>query len=253
MSERRPSSSPTPTSEGVRGGLGRRPPFRARLATFVVVAVAALGVLSLSPLAEVQAVEVRGAGGRSDPQLEAVTDLVGDSIVWVDAGSVERGLQQIAWVERARVTKDFVGRILNVELVQRSAAAYLRSPEGVVLLDAAGVAYEVTSTPPPGVLELTGQVGPARIGSVFEEASRVIFCAELLGRWTKEPFVGGGVSAGAVFLVTKGGSEVRVGDASDLNEKGRALRAMQERVAAEGWRVRRYNVVAATAPALERA
>ncbi len=241
-------------SEEIRARLSRlrRPKSRRRIAVLVVLFVAALGVLSVSPVARIRSVEIRGLQAGSEPQLHPTLDLVGESIFWVDAGGVEEQLAKIPWVQRAGVRKNFLKRTLEVDLVRRSVAAFVRGSQGVVLVDVSGMAYEVTSTIPSGVLEITGEIGPVSIGTMSREISTVIFCAESLSRWSKEPFRSGGVSSGIVFLVTVGGSAVRVGDTSDLDAKGRALRAMQERAAAEGWKVSQYNVVAPKAPALEK-
>lgn len=253
MSEGRSPTRDAATPEEIRRGLLRRRRTRRGTAILLAAVVAGAAVLSISPAAGITSVEVRGADGVPVPQLEAATDLVGESIVWVDVARIEDRIEKVAWIERAKVTKDFLARRLDIEIVRRRAAGYVQSPQGLVLLDRAGVAFEVTHSPPPGALELTGDIAPAGLGSASEDASRVIFCSESLRRWTRDPFGAGGISSGVVYLVTSGGSVVRVGDTSDLEAKGRALRAMQERAAAEGWVVRVYTVVAPSAPALERA
>ncbi len=197
--------------------------------------------------------EIQGAAGREDPRVASATDLVGGSIVWVNADKVERKLEEVPWVEQATVTKDLLARKVRVSLVQRTPAGFLRGESGAVLVDAAGVAFEVTSSLPPGTLELTGEIGPVELGGISGEAVAVLSSARALAGWSREAFVSGGVARGVVFLVTEGGVVVRVGDTSDLEAKGRALRAMQERAEAEGWVVAEYTVVSPQAPALRRA
>jgi hypothetical protein len=252
VNERRSRSSRVSTPEEIRRGLVRKRRSKLLPLLIFLVLVIAAGILTLTPVAAVEAVNIQGAEGRSDPRLEAATDLVGDSIVWVDTGRIERRLEEIAWVERATVTKDFIAKTVNVEVVQRSPAGFIRSHGGVLLIDRAGVAFEISQSAPPGSIELSGEIGPGILGSKSEQAATVIYCAESLERWSKDPFSRGAVESGVISLLTSSGAVVRVGDDSDLDEKGRALRAMQERAVAEGWRVRQYNVVAPSAPALER-
>ncbi len=245
----RGAASPEEIRRRLASGAGRR-----RAAGWLVLGAAlAAAVVSFSPLAGVEAVEVEGAPGREDPRVGSATDLVGESIVWVDADKLERELEQVPWVEQATVKKDLPARKLRVSLVRRTPAGFIRGESGAVLVDAAGIAFEVTSSIPPGTLELTGEIGPVGLGSASDEVVAVVSCARGLARWSREPFVSGGIARGVVFLVSEGGAVVRVGDTSDLEAKGRALRAMQERAEAEKWTVAEYTVVAPQAPALRRA
>ncbi|MER3522193.1 MAG: hypothetical protein C4317_08525 [Acidimicrobiia bacterium] len=247
-------SPPKPARpEKIRKELSRKRRFRLTYVICSSLAVLAVIGVTFSPLARIADVEVKGAEGKVDPELDRVHDLVGSSILWTDSGKLAQRIEKIAWVERVAVRKNYFRRSLTVEVFRRSPGGFVRTPRGITLFDVRGVPFEITDLPPPGILELTGEISTVSLGEASVDAFQVMWCAGVLGRWSKEAFTLGGARGGILFLVTAVGSEVRVGDTSDLEEKGRALRAMQERAGAEGWRVKTYNVVAPRAPALERA
>lgn len=218
-----------------------------------VSAIAALfAIAALGPVGRVRGVEVRGVELNADLAF-LEEELVGKPLLLVSERRVADDVRQIPWVAEAETRRDFVARRVVVIVTRRSAAAVVRLSSGYLLYDAQGHAFTVTDSRPPAVLEVTGEIGPGVVGSGSREVADLVAAGSVIGRWSLDEVASARWSNDSgIELVLASGSYVRVGDVQDLDSKGRALRAMQERARAEGWRVRTYTVVAPGAPALSR-
>lgn len=240
--------APNPSGGSSRAEPGSKKRMRAVLGVSGIAVVAA--IVAFGPVGRVRGVEVRGVEPSTDLAF-LDEELVGKPLLLVSERQVADEVRRIPWVAEAETRRDFVARRVVVLVTRRSAAAAVRLSSGYLLYDAQGHAFAVTDSRPPAVLEVTGEIGPSVVGSGSREVADLVAAGSVLGRWSLEEVVSARWSdESGIELVLASGSYVRVGDVQDLDSKGRALRAMQERAKAEGWRVRTYTVVAPGAPAL---
>ena len=115
---------------GIRRAEGRRRLKRAALVGVVLAVV--VGVLALlgSSLFAVSDVSVSGQRYADDATVAAVVeDLDGTPTLLVDVGDAERRLEEIPWVESARVRTDFPDSV-SIELREREPLATVRGLDG---------------------------------------------------------------------------------------------------------------------------
>jgi cell division protein FtsQ len=227
----------------------RSPAYRFGAVVFVIFLAAGFAVWG--PL--VRAEDVRITGGEPDEQLEAIaSSLQGKPMLLLSEERIAADVAAIPWVAKAEVSRNFISRRVEIRVSRRIPVAWASIGGNALLLDVEGAAFSVTPSASPGLLEVTGEIEPLALGSRSERVAALVEAASALGRWSKESFISASWSErSGVTLRLASGSQVRVGTATDLEAKGRALRAMQEKASAEGIRVRTYTVVAPAAPALE--
>jgi cell division protein FtsQ len=150
----------------------RRNDLRFRIRRRIALAVAVLAVLALlgggfwaalvyTGIAEVEQVEVTGA--LVVPQ-EAITAAAavetGVPLATVDTKAIAQRVAQLPGVGSAQVSRGWPHTVA-IEVTERTAVALARTPQGVTLVDASGVAYQQAPEVPP-VLPMLGfgAVGP---------------------------------------------------------------------------------------------
>lgn len=206
----------------------RRAEGRRRLRWFVVVGVVVVLVVAVlavlgSSLFSVERDQVRLTGNvyADEAALAAIVDdLVGTPVLLVDTRAIERRIEQIPWVEAARVRTQFP-RGATIEIRERSALAAFQGPDGRFrVIDRDGRVLDVIEGQPvaymlvtgPDALDLAaGQFAPAGYAAAAELVQALT--ASVRGRTTSIDVTGDG-SRLRMFL--DDGTEVRFGAADDL-------------------------------------
>lgn len=192
---------------------------------FVVGVLAALAwLVTHSALLDVERVRVIGTQHATvaEVRLAAGVDR-GDAILFVDTGAIEHDVEQVAWVDRARVERSLSGE-LAIHVTERRPATWARrAPERVALVDTSGRVLTDAPEPPAELPEIAGlsavpavgrQIGP--VASVLEKLP-----PELGLRTTRIV-----VQEGAVALALREGTEVRLGSPDRVAAKARAALAV---------------------------
>ncbi len=191
----------------------------------VAILVAGLAILG-SGLFAVQDDQIRVTGNvYTDPEaLDAILDdLTGTPTLLADTEAIERRLEQIPWVEAAKVTVDFP-HSASVEIRERKALTTYRGPDlRYRVLDRNGrvldvltdypIAYLLIQGPDPVNLE-PGQFAP--FGYVAASELALSLTPSLRGRVES---VGVTADGAALGLLLDDGVEVRFGEARDLLDK----------------------------------
>jgi cell division protein FtsQ len=188
--------------------------------------VAAAWLVTHSTLLDIDRVRVTGTQHVSADEVRRATGVHrGDPILFVDVGAVERRVEQIAWVDRARVERRLPGE-LHIRVTERSPAAWARrAPDRVSLVDGRGRVLADAADPPAELPELAGlaalprpgrQITPAAGADIIEKLP-----AELRLRAARVV-----VSGGEITLVLRDGPEVRFGAPDHVSTKARAALAV---------------------------
>jgi cell division protein FtsQ len=125
-------------------------------AAVALVIVGALAVLA-SSLFDVRTVDVQGAVYTDPKQLSSIIDGVhGDPILLVDTRQVERQLENIAWVESARVSTKFPHTVF-VDIRERKPIATFAGSDGKYrVVDRDGRVLDVVDGVPIDYMLVTG-------------------------------------------------------------------------------------------------
>jgi cell division protein FtsQ len=161
----------------------------------------------------------------TDPErLQAVIDdLVGTPTLLVDTQAAERRLEQIAWVDEAKVTVSFPYSAA-IEIRERQAMATYRGPDGrfrvldrdgrvLDVLDQYPIAYVLVVGPDPVDLE-AGQFAPDGYAAAAELAKNLT--GSVRGQVDRIEVTANGSS---LVMWLRDGSDVRFGEARDLFTK----------------------------------
>jgi len=205
---------------------GRR---RLRWTIALVVFAAVIAVAWLvthSSLLDVGRIRVTGAQQAAPVEVQRAAGVGrGDPILFVDTGAVEHRVEQVAWVDKARVERDLGGEV-DIHVTERRPAAWVRrAPDRVALVDVHGRVLADAPAPPPGLPEITGLRAVPRAGRDIapNAAARVLEkLPPALGLRTMRITVDGD----AVTLGVKDGPEVRLGSPRDVAAKARAALAV---------------------------
>jgi cell division protein FtsQ len=199
---------------------------RRRLRITLVVAssiiVLGLGFLTLrSPLLDLDHVRVTGARQESVRDVEAAAKLQrGDPLLFIDTGAVARRVEQLPWVERAVVKRDFPGT-LTIAITDYVPSSYVRRPDGrVVLIASNGRAVAISQNTPVVAIEIRGVREVPAVGSVLAPAAAADVTRHLPGRLRA---LVSAIDVGDSFaLDLRSGGEVRLGTLDHLRAKGLA-------------------------------
>lgn len=193
--------------------------------TAVLVVVAVLAVLG-SSLFAVKADQVTVTGNvYTDPdRLQAIIDdLVGTPTLLADSQDVERELEQIPWVDDAKVTVRFP-HSASIEIRERRAVTTYQGNDGrfrvldregrvLDVLDAYPIAYVLITGPDPVDLP-AGQFAPFGYAAASELA--LSLTPSVRGRVARIDVTADGA---ALSLFLDNGTEVRFGEARNLLDK----------------------------------
>jgi cell division protein FtsQ len=207
----------------VRQAEGRR-----RLKWFVVAGVVAATVVALLALlgsslfsVERSRLTVTGNVYTDEAALaEIVDDLVGTPVLLVDEQAIERRIEQIPWVDSARVRTRFP-RQASIEIRERIALGTYQGPDGSFrVIDREGRVLDVIEGQPIAYMLITGpdalDLAPAQFASAgYAAAAELVqaLTASVRGRTASIDVTGDG-SQLRMFL--DDGTEIRFGAADDL-------------------------------------
>jgi cell division protein FtsQ len=213
-------------------GAGRR---RLRRVT-LVLAVLALGVAAAaatqSPLLDVDQVTVAGTGHTPEQAVRRAAGIrTGDALVAVDPGAVARRVEELAWVDRARVTRDWPSTV-HIQVTERSVEAVVQvTEERAALIDSRGRVLSIEprtpDTEPQGgdaPLVLTGIEGRITEGEQLSgDARDALELATALR--DRMPGVVASVSSDLDAALVEGGS-IRFGSTDQLEAKVTAAKTV---------------------------
>ncbi len=204
---------------------------RRRLRILLVLAGVAAAVLSvaavlLSPLLDVDRVEVRGAKRTSVAAVLHTTGLSnrGHAMITVDRFALARSVERLPWVATATVTRLWPNAV-RVAITERSALGVIAVPGGVALLDKSGRVLATASSPPPNTFAVViapGDTvpGPGQSAAAPIRAALRILAALSLDMATKVEAVHRLPGAPATYdLAVRGGVTIRIGEAEQVAAK----------------------------------
>jgi cell division protein FtsQ len=210
----------------VRRAEGRRRLKWAVLAAAVLVVIAGALAVFGSSLFAIEADQVRVTGNvyTDRVRLQAVIDdLVGTPVLVADTRAAERELEEIPWVESARVRTDFPHGV-SIEIRERVALATYQGLDGQYrVIDRDGRVLDVLTGQPIAYMLITGpdpvdrQPGEyAPIG--YAAAAELVqgLTGSVRGRVQSVDVTADGSQ---LRLLLEGGTEVRFGAATDLVTK----------------------------------
>jgi cell division protein FtsQ len=210
----------------VRRSAGRRRLLWVAVAAAVVaVVVGGLAVVG-SPLFDVEADSVRVQGAvYTDPEMlqAVIDDLVGTPVLLVDRRSVEEDLEQIPWVDTARVTTR-MPHSATIEISERRPLATFAGPDGRFrVIDRDGRVLDVIDGQPIAYVLLTGSDhADLAAGSfappAYAAAAELVqaLTSSVRGRVVSIDVTGDGST---LTMTLDDGVEVRFGAATDLLAK----------------------------------
>jgi cell division protein FtsQ len=193
---------------------------------FVLGVLAAVALLvTHSALLDVERVRVIGTqhATAAEVRLAAGVDR-GDAILFVDTAAVEHDVEQVAWIDRARVERSLSGE-LAIHVTERRPAAWARrAPDRVALVDTRGRVLSDAPEPPAELPEVVGlSAVPAAGRPIVSAAAGVL---EKLPSELQEHTARIAVQEGAVALTLREGTEVRLGAPDRVAAKARAALAV---------------------------
>lgn len=207
----------------------RRRRRRTLIAALVGLLLAGAVALERSPLMALAEVEVNGAERvAADAVREAAALPLGTSTLRLDLRSAERRVEELAWVDTARIRRRDPLTVL-ITVRERRPAMTLRVPGGSALVDAEGVVLERGSDGALPVLSLpAGRLPGAgeRIGEDATAANALAVYRRLPGPLRTEVVRVEGLERDDVELVLRTGTTVRFGRAHRVDEKARAIGAL---------------------------
>jgi cell division protein FtsQ len=209
----------------VQRALGRR---RLRILIVCSSAIVALGLAFLvvhSPMLDVDRVRVVGTHQLSIADVRSAARVHPHSPMFsVNAGAVAQRVEQLPWVERATVHRDFPGTV-RIVVEEYTPTAYVRAGNSVVLIARTGRAIARVPHAPAGIVEVRGVRSPPNAGELLSppEAANVVPRLPLaLAQQVGAIDVGG---SGVSLVLTRGGT-IRFGNTDDVTAKAAAALAV---------------------------
>ncbi len=244
----------------VRRDVGRRRLHRFGMLAGSVAVLAGAVAVALSPLLDVDVVEIAGTTEVTVAEVRAASGVeAGDQLVLVDRAGVAERVERVPWVADASVTRSWPGTIV-ITVVERTAAAGFVGAHGrLVLVDVEGRILDVVAAEEAGPrpVVISGLESPGAPGEVVApEAGTPLQVATAL-----PPEVAGRVGEVAVeedgdltLLLEPVGDEpgprVLLGDGDRLEQKVASLATLLARVDLAG--VVSIDLEVPSAPALTR-
>jgi cell division protein FtsQ len=220
---------------GVKRSENRRRLWWLALAAVVVIVV--IGVLALlgSSLFAVESVSVTGNVYTDEAALDAVIEeLTGTAVLLVDTASVEAQLEEIPWVEAARVTTRFPDSA-SIEIRERTPVAAMIGADGMSrVLDVDGRVLTLVEGQPVALVWIAGpgtlDVAPGRFASIgYSSAASLVtkLTPEIRSRVDSMLVTPDGADLVLVLTSESGLIEVRFGSAIGDNAQIEKLVRLQ--------------------------
>ncbi|MEP7111993.1 MAG: FtsQ-type POTRA domain-containing protein [Ilumatobacteraceae bacterium] len=188
----------------------------------LVVLVGAVAVLA-SSLFDVRTIDVQGAVYTDPQQLSAIVDeLKGDAILLVDTRDIERQLENIAWVESARVSTHFPHEVFIDVRERKPIATFEGSDNKFRVIDRDGRVLDVVDGVPVDYMLVTGANPDVERGQFagrpFASAAQLAIALPPEVRVLTES-IGVDATAGNLTLLLHNDVKVQLGPATDLSGK----------------------------------
>jgi cell division protein FtsQ len=199
-----------------------------------LVVVVLLGIaygVSRSPLLAVDTLTVKGTSHLTPEQvLDAAGVHEGDAMVWLDTGAALSGIEALPYVRHATLRREWPDTV-RITVAERVPAAWVEGPAGKVLVDGTGRVLEAAEAAPPAMPQLLGArhvpppggtidaVGGARVAGGLSALAAA-------GTTSVE------VTDGGVVLHLTSGTEIRMGEATQVGVKLRAALAVLDELQA---------------------
>ena len=210
---------------------GRRR-LRVLLVVSSVLSIAGIAFLVVtSPMLDVDRMSVTGTQHVTAAQVRAATGVnLHDHLLFVDTAAAARRVEQLPWVAHASVHRDLPGT-LKIAITEYTPVAYVRAASGVVLVAANGRVIARAPTPPQRSVEVRGVRQAPGVGAFLAplDAAGV---AQRLPTALAQQVVAVDVSGDGLALVLTSGSQIRLGDSSDLDAKAASAQAVLAHVGA---------------------
>lgn len=190
------------------------------LAVVAALAVAGWWAVTASPLLDVDAIRVDGAGRTSTEAIVAASGITkGQPLVEIDTRAAEEQIASLPWVRDVRADRALTGEV-TFSITERTPVAAVPGEEGWLVVDADGRVLEVRDVVDPDLVVVDGptwQIAPG--GWVSERALPALDVASLLptGLRPKVASILDGDDGLALMLF--GGGRVVLGDTSELDAK----------------------------------
>ena len=197
-------------------------------ATTLAVLVGAAWLVVQSPLLDVEHIAVQGAQEVAEQDVRAAAGVdVGDPLVLVDVGAVERRVEAIPGVGDADVRRDLPDG-LQIDVVERGPAAWAPRANGsIALIDATGRVISEVGEPPAGLPEMVGLARVPAAGGAIAPAHSVGVVEHLPGA-LRARTTGVLTLGDQVTLRLDDGVEIRLGTSRRAAEKARTALAVLE-------------------------
>ena len=191
-------------------------------AAILVVLVGAVAVLA-SSLFDVRTIDVQGAVYTDPTQLSAIVDqLQGDAILLVDTRQIERQLENIAWVESARVSTEFPHRVFIDIRERKPIATFAGSDNKFRVIDRDGRVLDIVDGVPIDYMLITGANPDVERGQFagrqFASAAQLAIALPPEIRALTES-IGVDATAGNLTLALHNDLTVQLGPEADLSGK----------------------------------
>ena len=213
---------------------GRR---RLRITLVVASAIIVVGLTFLairSPLFNLDHVRVTGAQRESAEAVQAAARLhLGDPLMFIDTGAVARRIEQLPWVERAVVHRDFPGT-LKIAITEYVPTSYVRRSDGsAVLIASNGRAVALARTAPAVGVEIRSEGLPPAVGSLVSPPEAADVMRHLPDRLRAQVSA---IDVGDTFaLELRSGGQVRLGTLDHLRAKGAAALGVIDHLAGQAF------------------
>jgi cell division protein FtsQ len=211
---------------------GRR---RLRITLVVASAIIVIGLAYLtieSPLLDLDHVRVTGAQHESVQAVQAAAKVhLGDPLLFVDTGAIARRIEQLPYVERAVVHRDFPGT-LKIAITDYAPTAYVRLSDGrVVLIASNGRAVALSRSTPAVATEIRGVRVPPAVGQLLSPPEAANVMSHLPGRL--RALVSAIDVSDSFALDLRSGGQVRLGGLDHLRAKGVAALGVFDHLAGQ--------------------
>jgi cell division protein FtsQ len=216
----------------VRRGEGRRRLKRVTLVLGILALGVAAAAATQSPLLDVDEVTVAGTAHTPDQAVRRAAGIhTHDPLIAVDLGAVARRIEELPWVDRARVTRDWPSTV-HIQVTERSVAAVVQvTEERAALIDSRGRVLSIEAwapDPEPGggdaPLVLTGIEGRVTEGEQLSGAAQDALELATALR-DRLPGVVASVSTDLDAALVEGGS-IRFGSTDQLEAKVTAAKTV---------------------------
>jgi cell division septal protein FtsQ len=248
----RPARAPVDPRVRERWIEARRAEGRRRL-RWVVALLVVVGILAaawgvtMSPLLDVDRIEVTGAVHASTAQVESAAGIHdGDPLVWLDAAGAVDGVQSLPYVRTAKVERSWPDAV-RIVVVERVPAAWVEHGGRRGIVDGTGRVLALVDAPPAGLPQLAGDRPVPEPGATIVSGAREArVAAALVG--LSVPVQSIVATEAGVSLQLVHGPEVRLGEGNRVVVKVRAALAVIAATFAAGTTVHYVDVSAPTNP-----